>query len=92
MIGVVNVLTLKQKKKLIVTNEIPIIHIMTNRLGSANPNRIPKRKGIYKDREKIVSSLDNKMKDKLKKYKEMLDEGLITQEQYDAKSNKLLDL
>ena len=65
---------------------------MTNKLGSANPNRIPKRKGIYKDREKIVSALENKMKDKLKKYKEMLDEGLITQEQYDAKSNKLLDL
>ena len=32
------------------------------------------------------------VKSELKKYKEMLDEGLITQDQYDAKSNKLLDL
>lgn len=34
----------------------------------------------------------NDIKSELKKYKEMLDEGLITQEQYDAKSNKLLGL
>jgi hypothetical protein len=32
------------------------------------------------------------VKAELKKYKEMLDEGLITQEQYDAKSNELLGL
>lgn len=32
------------------------------------------------------------IKSELKKYKDMLDEGLITQEQYDAKSNKLLGL
>ena len=32
------------------------------------------------------------VKAELKKYKEMLDDGLITQEQYDAKSNKLLGL
>jgi len=32
------------------------------------------------------------VKSELKKFKNMLDEGLITQEQYDAKSNKLLGL
>jgi len=32
------------------------------------------------------------VKVELKKYKEMLDDGLITQEQYDAKSNELLGL
>ena len=32
------------------------------------------------------------VKAELKKYKEMLDDGLITQEQYDAKSNELLGL
>ena len=32
------------------------------------------------------------VKAELKKFKEMLDEGLITQEQYDAKSNELLGL
>ena len=32
------------------------------------------------------------VKSELKKYKEMLDDGLITQEQYDAKSNELLGL
>ena len=32
------------------------------------------------------------VKAELKKYKEMLDDGLITQEQYDAKSNRLLGL
>ena len=32
------------------------------------------------------------VKAELKKYKEMLDEGLITQEAYDAKMNQLLGL
>ena len=32
------------------------------------------------------------IKAELQKYKEMLDEGLITQEAYDAKMNKLLGL
>ena len=73
-------------------NEIPIIHIMTNKLGSANPNRIQKSKKTNKNREKIILSLEGKLKNKLKKYKEMLDEGLINQEQYDTKLNRLLNL
>ena len=64
---------------------------MTNKLGSANPSRIIKHKVINKDRAKIVSALENKLKNKLKKYKEMLDKGLINQKQYDAKLNKLLE-
>jgi len=32
------------------------------------------------------------VKSELKKFKEMLDEGLITQEAYDAKMNQLLGL
>ena len=64
---------------------------MTNKLGSANPNRIIKHKVANKDRTKIVSALENKLKNKLKKYKEMLDKGLINQKQYDAKLNKLLE-
>ena len=55
----------------------------------------------YDLRKQIVSNLKSNTEEKskkidvkseLKKYKEMLEEGLITQEQYDAKSNKLLDL
>ena len=44
--------------------------------------------------KKVSASKSEKvdMKAELKKYKEMLDDGLITQEQYDAKSNKLLGL
>ena len=65
---------------------------MTNKLGSANPNRIQKSKKTNKNREKIILSLEGKLKNKLKKYKEMLDEGLINQEQYDTKLNRLLNL
>ena len=42
--------------------------------------------------EKAEKSEAVDVKSELKKYKEMLDDGLITQEQYDAKSNELLGL
>jgi len=45
----------------------------------------PKKASAAKSEEVDVKS-------ELKKYKEMLDDGLITQEQYDAKSNELLGL
>ena len=41
---------------------------------------------------KTEKSEEVDVKSELRKYKEMLDEGLITQEQYDAKSNELLGL
>jgi len=41
---------------------------------------------------KVEKSDKVDVKSELKKYKGMLDEGLITQEQYDAKSNELLGL
>ena len=40
----------------------------------------------------ITKPVDRDVKSELKKYKEMLNEGLITQEQYNAKSNDLLDI
>jgi hypothetical protein len=52
---------------------------------------------IYSEKKKKKKSTSNKsepvdVKSELKKYKEMLDEGLITQEAYDAKMNQLLGL
>ena len=41
---------------------------------------------------KTINSEPMDVKSELKKYKEMLDEDLITQEQYDAKSKELLGL
>lgn len=51
----------------------------------------------YKKKPKLKKASAPKSKEvdvkaELKKYKEMLDDGLITQEQYDAKSNELLGL
>ena len=49
---------------------------------------------ILSEDERTSSKKTNQVdiKSELKKYKNMLDEGLITQEQYDAKSNELLGL
>ena len=52
---------------------------------------------ILSDKKKAAKATSKKsdttdVKAELKKYKQMLDEGLITQDQYDAKSNGLLGL
>lgn len=52
---------------------------------------------ILSDKKKAAKTTSKKsdatdVKAELKKYKQMLEEGLITQEQYDAKSNELLGL
>lgn len=52
---------------------------------------------ILSDNKKAAKTTSKKsdtkdIKTELKKYKQMLEEGLITQEQYDAKSNELLGI
>ena len=45
----------------------------------------------FTNRNKIISNDSLTIKSKLKDLKSMLDEGLISQEQYDEKSSKILE-
>ena len=52
------------------------------------------KKLFSKNSKKVSAPMSETVdvKEELKKYKEMLDEGLITQEDYDAKKKELLGL
>ena len=55
--------------------------------------KISKRKNVLKEKREIKSSKQNSStKDQLKEYKQLFDEGLISEEEYTALKKKALDL
>ena len=53
---------------------------------------IVKGKVVNAEPKQISEVNSNNIADELKKFKELLDSGAITQEEYDEKKRKLLDL
>ena len=55
--------------------------------------KLSKRKNILKEKREIKSSKKNSStKDQLKEYKQLFDEGLISEEEYTALKKKALNL
>ena len=78
----------KTIKNYITKTEAQLIKTNLEKVGlEINLKEIKKTKSSTSPKSETID-----VKTELKKYKDMLDEGLITQEQYDAKSNKLLGL
>ncbi|MFI3325245.1 MAG: SHOCT domain-containing protein [Clostridia bacterium] len=83
LIGVVEVVALIFVGLWLRGNGFPSVEEPTNEYAVFNPNVVP------------VSSASNNTiggADKLKMYKELLDSGTITQEEFDAKKKQILDL
>ena len=55
--------------------------------------KLSKRKKVLKEKRELKSSPKNSStKDQLKEYKELFDEGLISEEEYSVLKKKALDL